>query len=705
MQLVNPAFLWAFLALAIPVVIHLFNFRRFRKVFFSNVAFLKTVELTTQKSARLRNRLVLFLRLLALSFLILAFAQPFWKSSSTRVQAGRQAISVYLDNSYSMGMDGGAGVLFEQARKAAQELAMAYRPSDRFQLLTNDLEGKHQRLVNREEFLQMVREVKPSPASPPLSRIWQRQRDALRTAGIGQGQAFWLSDFQKGQCDAERLAALRDTSLRVTLVPLEGRGQPNVFIDSVWFSDPLHQPEQLERLMVRVACTAPEDRQVENVPVKLTINGLQKAVATTNLSSGQKVVLTLSYRNPGPGPVSGVVQVQDHPLFFDDPFYFQYTVRGRMQVMAINDGSAPNFINSVFSNDSSVQFRSTPINQVDPEVLEQQDLLVFSGVNALSTGLAQVLEQAVKQGTSCFIFPGSEADGTSFNALLATWGLPLLGALDTTDMPTANLQTQHPLYKGVFELERMRRQTLDLPLVKGHFRLMNHSTQAFETLLSLEDRSPFLTLRRRGGQGTVFLCASPLDEIHSNFPKHALFVITLFQAALQSGKSTPPFYTLQGGENVLLPGIRTKGDQTLQMSPAAHPESNFIPRQKVLSEGTLLQLSGEPSEPGWYNVRLGSDVVSVLAFNLSRNESVMEFESPSDLAGRLEQAGWPKVETIQPKGRSTQALVLEAREGIRLWKWCVGLALLALLIEILVLRGIPFGNLLSFKSKAHDVSS
>lgn len=705
MQLVHPAFLWAFLALAIPVVIHLFNFRRFRKVFFSNVAFLKTVELTTQKSARLRNRLVLLLRLLALSFLVLAFAQPFWKTSSNRVQAGRQAISMYLDNSYSMGMDGGAGVLFEQARKAAQELAMAYRPSDRFQLVTNDLEGKHQRLVNREEFLQMVREVKPSPASPPLSRIWQRQRDALRSAGAGQGQAFWLSDFQKGQCDAERLKALRDTSIQVTLVPLEGRGQPNVFIDSVWFSDPLHQPERLERLMVRVACTAPEDRQVENVPVKLTINGLQKAVATTSLSSGQKAVLTLSYRNPGPGAVSGVVQVQDQPLFFDDPFYFQYTVRGRMQVMAIYGGSAPTFINSVFSNDSSVQYRSTPVNQVDPEVLEQQDLLIFCGVNALSTGLSQVLEQAVKQGTSCFIFPGSEVDAASYNPLLANWGLPLLGGIDTTDMPTANLQTQHPLYQGVFELERMRRQTLDLPTVKTHLRLMSHPAQAFETLLSLEDRSPFLTLRRSGAQGTVFLCASPLDESFSTFPKHALFVITLYQAALQSGKYTAPFYTLQGGENILLPGIRPKGDQTLQMSPSAHPESNFIPRQKELQEGTLLQLTGEPSEPGWYNVRLGSDVVSVLAFNLPRNESVMEFTPHTELAEELEKGGWPALSTIRPKGRSIQALVLEAREGIRLWKWCIGLALLALLLEILVLRGIPFRNLLSVKPKAHDVSS
>ncbi|MDX5321532.1 MAG: BatA domain-containing protein, partial [Bacteroidota bacterium] len=77
MKFVNPQFLWAFGVLAIPIIIHLFNFRRFKKVIFPNLRFLKEVQLKNKNKRELRKYLVLASRLLALSFLVLAFAGPF----------------------------------------------------------------------------------------------------------------------------------------------------------------------------------------------------------------------------------------------------------------------------------------------------------------------------------------------------------------------------------------------------------------------------------------------------------------------------------------------------------------------------------------------------------------------------------------------------------------------------------------------------
>ena len=39
-----PSFLWALLFVAAPIILHLFNFRKFKKVYFSNVSLLKEIK-------------------------------------------------------------------------------------------------------------------------------------------------------------------------------------------------------------------------------------------------------------------------------------------------------------------------------------------------------------------------------------------------------------------------------------------------------------------------------------------------------------------------------------------------------------------------------------------------------------------------------------------------------------------------------------
>jgi Na+/H+ antiporter NhaD/arsenite permease-like protein len=102
MQFLYPLFLTALAALAIPVIIHLFYFRRFKKVYFTNVRFLKNVKEETSARRKVRDLLVLLARMFALAFLVLGFAQPFI-GGDDEVQVGNQSISIFIDNSFSMG--------------------------------------------------------------------------------------------------------------------------------------------------------------------------------------------------------------------------------------------------------------------------------------------------------------------------------------------------------------------------------------------------------------------------------------------------------------------------------------------------------------------------------------------------------------------------------------------------------------------------
>src|SRR6201999_3773847 len=181
MHFLYPAFLFALAALAIPVIIHLFNFRKYQKVYFSNVQFLKEVQEQQASRRNLKERLILLARLLTILFLVLAFARPFIPGKNAVNSGKQQAVSIFVDNSYSMQALNKEGSLLDEAKRRAKEIASAYNINDRFQLLTQDFEGKHQRLLSRDEFNDAVDAVKISPQSRNLQQIVSRQQSLLNT--------------------------------------------------------------------------------------------------------------------------------------------------------------------------------------------------------------------------------------------------------------------------------------------------------------------------------------------------------------------------------------------------------------------------------------------------------------------------------------------------------------------------------------------
>ena len=259
MSFTYPAFLFALSAIAIPIIIHLFNFRKFKTVYFSNVLFLKEVKQETQAKSKLKHLLVLATRILAITFLVLAFAQPFIPRENSKVVIGDKAISIFIDNSFSMDAINKNGTLLDEAKKRALEIASAYKPTDRFQLLTNDFEGKHQRLVNKEEFIELLDEVKISPATRSISEIASRQMDVLQDAGKNK-ISFIVSDFQKSIVNLSQLK--NDTTVHFEFVPLIAAEKSNVYIDTCWFESPVRQYNQVERLHVRIKNVS--DKTLEN---------------------------------------------------------------------------------------------------------------------------------------------------------------------------------------------------------------------------------------------------------------------------------------------------------------------------------------------------------------------------------------------------------------------------------------------------------
>src|SRR5690606_4758734 len=168
MQFLYPAFLWALTALAIPVILHLFYFRRYKKVYFSNLRFLREVKEETSARNRLRNLLILLARLLAMACIILAFAQPVIPLDD-RLREGVRNVSLFIDNSFSMQSFGKDLSLFDRARQNARDVIQGYNVDDRFQILTHDLTMSESQWTGREEALLRLEEIEFTPTVSPLS--------------------------------------------------------------------------------------------------------------------------------------------------------------------------------------------------------------------------------------------------------------------------------------------------------------------------------------------------------------------------------------------------------------------------------------------------------------------------------------------------------------------------------------------------------
>jgi hypothetical protein len=400
MQFLFPAFLIALLTLAIPVIIHLFYFRRYKKVYFTNIRFLKEVKEETSARSRLRNLLVLLMRCLAIAFLVLAFAQPFIPLKNEVVQ-GRKAVSIFVDNSFSMGALSEEVPLLDLAKQRAREIVAAYAPDDQFQILTHDLEGRHQRLVSQEDALGLIEEITLSPNVRELSTILERQQQTLQLDEEANPVAFQISDFQKNIVD---FSSRPDSVLQVNLVPLQAVRQQNISIDSAWFESPVPLLGQPNPLVVKVVNHSTEP--AENIRLSLYFDEQVKPVGTLEVPGKSSVLDTVNLNIQRTGWSEAKLKITDYPVQFDDEYHFAFEVADKIKTLVIN-GTQPNpYLERALSSLPSFELLSLSVNQLDYSRLPDFQLIILHELPSISSGAGIRTQAVCPKRRKYIVFPG-----------------------------------------------------------------------------------------------------------------------------------------------------------------------------------------------------------------------------------------------------------------------------------------------------------
>jgi len=678
MEFINPGILYGLFAVSIPVIIHLFNFRRFRKVYFTNVAFIKELKQETQKQSRLKHLLVLLMRMLAIAAIVIAFTRPYIPVGENLLQQQEtNSISVYVDNSFSLQAESDKGTVLDVARNKAIEIASVYKSSDRFQLLTNDFEGHHQRFVSKDEFIDLVEEITISPVVKNLEDVVVRQEDLLKQEPSKVNSAFIISDFQKGFL--AEFGGLPDTSLNFFLFPLQTINTDNLYIDSCWFESPVQKVNQNAKLKTRIVNSSRNN--YEKFPVKLSINGLQKALASFDVGPEQTVIVDLPFTNTETGIQQGLIEISDYPISFDDKFYFSYSVRSVINVLSINSNGENIFLKSLYYNDSLVNFQNVNEGMLNYSTLQENDLVILNEISSFSSGLKNEIQQFVSGGGSLMILPSIDADLESYNAFLGSLDAGQFMEPDSVGNPIAWINTEHPIYEDVFE---NLPDNMSYPEIKRYFPIKVATRSLFDKLLRLQNNDVFLKVNSYG-QGSVFLFASPFNLELSQFPQHSLFVPTVYKITLLRNSDAKLYYTIGEDNKIELNKTTVFSDEILKVTG----KNNFevIPEIKNIGNVVDIFMHDQIKEAENYLLKEKNGVpIKGLSFNYSRNESEMLFSDIPEIEKFMADYKLNNFQLIDSENKPVQKTLTELSHGIQLWRWFVLATLIFLLLEILVLR-------------------
>ena len=657
MALLYPGMLWALMALAIPIAVHLFNFRRHKQVYFSNTALLKTIQQENAKTKKLKYLVALMLRCLFIVALVLAFAFPFQKDSAVALNTEEGVVGVYLDNSMSMKAQSSKTTLLEDARESAKSLVKRLSPSTRYLLITNSFEVQNEYPMNQEEMLDQLDRMKMEGNPLKMNEVLERFQMLRKRHGFDRATLFAYSDFQRNMLDMSGVKA--DSALQVVVVPMVSEQRANLTVDTLWLGSPVMQVDLANELHVKVSNQG--EKAVKGLPVNLTVDGKVTASGTVDVEGQDDAELVLQFLLQDPGTLRCQVSLMDYPITFDDSYCFTVEPHPSLRVVELTRVPKESSVSLVFADDPQFNFQAMDPQGIDLQALAKAHLVVVDETSSINETLRQTLEEDAAEGASVVFF---HDDGK---------------VIDTNTLNFNTLAIKHEFFNDMI-LDMPHHA--DLPKVKQHVRLMPSPEST--TLISLDNGDPLL-LMKPVGKGFVFDFATTLDARWSTLADHSLFVPMMLKMALMGGGVNRMSYTLGTDDMLMFNDIDVEGDREMKIRNEDGTYEMMLVNE-VRNNRVCVFLREDLPAAGFYELWVNDSLAHVLAWNDSRLESEMEFVEGQEIKKAFKSAGQEVMAVLQADEFAQHDLVDAMARKSSLWKWFVLLALLALAGEVAVLR-------------------
>jgi len=636
MQFKHPEILYFLFLLAIPILVHLFQLRRFQKEYFTNVRFLKELSMQTRKSSVIKKWLLLCTRLLLLACLITAFAQPFFKASDNE-NTGNEMV-ILLDNSFSMQAKGSKGELL---KRAVQDVLENTPESQQFSLITNTNAYWDTDIKSIQKELQNI-----TYTDVPFRPDFLLTKAQAKKPNTGKDIVLITDAVNLDSKDLGKFT----TSPLYAIVP-EAQNTNNISVDSVYISQVMDNFYEVKANMKAYG------NYEDEIPVAL-YNGKNLAAKTivTFDSENKSVTFTIPKKD-----FHGYVSVSDNSLAYDNNYYFSISKPQKSNVTAIGEASKNNFLGRIYTDDD-FNFTASELASLDYNNLEKQDAIILNELKDIPQSLITTLKDFYAKGGNIVIIPSAEASLQNLNTMLGGFGNTVYKPMVKSERQITKIAFSHPLYQTVFE---KKTDNFQYPKANTGYTLSGNALP----VLTYDDQTPFLA-SISNKLGNVYVFSAPINKTNSNFQNSPLIVPTFYNMAQNSGKTGISAITIGENQSLLLDIILSK-DEVLTVK---NDNSDFIPMQQVLNNKVKLAFGDYPETAGNYAIVKGNEVLKNISFNHARTESNPELVNKSVLKKFTET---DSVTTVYSDIKSD-------RTASELWKWFIIGTLLFLIVELLI---------------------
>lgn len=664
--------LYALFALIIPIVVHLFNFRRHKLVYFSNTSILKTIEQENSKTKKLKYIITLIARMLFIAALVIAFAFPYKKDNNTINNNVDNLIAVYIDNSMSMQSLSSEKTLFEDARTSAMKLVENLNQAQKYVLLSNDRDPKNEYPMNKDEMLIRLNEMKTESVSTTFEDIYNSLSFIRKKSDFNSATFFVYSDFQNNTMTSGDVKV--DTTIQIVVFPLESDFQNNIYIDSVWLQSPVLQKNMTNELNARIVNET--QNEIKGLPVNFSIDENVVAYTTCDIKADSYADVNMQFAIENEGDSKAKVSINDSPITFDDEYNLVLKVRPEINVIEISSTSnsqqpIANSLNLLFDGDPLINYQSMNQYNIDQNVVNNAQMIVLEA-NVNET-LQQSLLEFAERGGSLLIIE-SQANSYIYNHL----GIKPVD-FDENETKVEYIAKRNTFFDDIFV---KLPDNADLPMIRKHIRF--ELGKNVQNIISLQNGDPFLMMSNVG-KGKVFVMSTSLDEEYSDLANHALFVPLMYKMALIGGDVSELSYTLGIDKTLNVNDVSLNVDDRISLK-SDNTMYDIFPMIENRSGINYIYFFEDLPSSGFYDIYKNEDYVKTVAWNDNRDESKMSFYDKEEAVKIFDDNGLNVAVAVDNDDINSSDMIEVMVKDSSLWKIFVVIALMALLIEILILR-------------------
>lgn len=637
MQFKHPEILYFLFLLIIPVIVHLFQLRRFKKEYFTNVKLLKELAVQTRKSSKIKKYLLLATRLLLLTCLIFAFAQPFFKATDS--SSKNNELFVVLDNSFSMQAKGQRGELM---KRAVQELLETTPEEVNLSVITNDEDFWNTSIKSIESDLQKLN-YSPIPFS------LENALTKVKSHNSNQGKDIVFITDAIG-LKTQALDKLPENTKTYFVIP-EAEKTENIAIDSVFIAQTL---DNFYEIGVSISSNFEEEK---SIPVSMYNKNNLVAKAILKLNQRKQIIQFTIPKDE----FNGYVSLNDNSLAFDNTFYFSIPKPKIINVLSIGEPEKSNFLARIFTK-PDFNYTNVTSNTLDYREIEKQDCIILNELVTIPQAMHTNLKKFVEKGGSLTIIPSEKNEIANLNGFLNNFGAIQFMNLQNQEKKITKINFANPLFSNVFE---KKISNFQYPSVKQSFSIKAGLPQA----ISYEDQTGFLNTIYKNS-GTVYVFTAPINKENSNFQNSPLIVPTFYKMGINNDKNGVQYQTIGQNKPILI-NAQVNKDEVVSI---ANEDNDFIPMQQIMDTKIKMSCGDNPKKAGNFNILQNGKSVGNISFNFDRKESQLTKSSDESL---------DNINQIDSLDKFFETIQIERTDN-QIWKWFLIFTLLFFIIELLI---------------------